>query len=116
MDHIVLKVSNNGMIKWYRDGSISVDLDNILTAKGHIFKGMVAVKLDAGYMDLIEVLEHEIKDDYLILKIKNLVTGKINIISQVLDNNQFNHKWYIVGNGYLYSHINKKVYMKKKSC
>lgn len=58
------------MVKYYKDGSISVPLDKILSAKKHIYKGMVAVKLDAGYMDLVESLKHEIDDGRLILKIK----------------------------------------------
>lgn len=112
MDHIIIKTTNNQMVKWYRDGSISVPLNNILSVKGHIYKGMQAIKLDAGYMDLIEILEHEIKNGFLRLKIKNLVTGQVSEITQILDNdNQF--KWYIVGNGYLYNDINKKLYMGK---
>lgn len=102
-------VQSNNLVTQYRDGSISVPLDNILTAKGHIYKGMKAIIIHGGDMDMIEVIDHCIEDGYLHLKIKNLVTGKISDMYQILEKENDLFLWYIIGLGYLYSMINKQV-------
>lgn len=102
-------VQKNSLVKYYRDGSISVALNNILTAKGHLYKGMKAVKIEGGDMDMIEVLDYWLDDGLLVLKIKNLVTGKVSEISQILDRANDFFLWYLIGLGYLYSMINKQV-------
>lgn len=109
MDHIVQKQSHNSLVKFYIDGSISANLNNILSAKKHIYKGMKAIIIHGGDMDMIEVIDHCVEDGYLHLKIKNLVTGKISDIYQILEKENDLFLWYIIGLGYLYSLINKQV-------
>jgi|SRR6056297_2178987 len=96
MDNIILKTTNNGLVTHYKDGTLSVELDNILSIKKHVYKGMRAIKIEENNMDIIEVMDFGLNDNVLFLEIENQSTGEKSVIKKEVENNSNHHGWWIV--------------------
>jgi hypothetical protein len=68
----------------FKDGSYQVRLDNILTTDQVLYPGMVLLKLEGTHTDVIKILDIQVKDGFLFLKIEDKKTGLPYIISHQL--------------------------------
>jgi hypothetical protein len=71
------------------DGSYQVRLDNILTTDQVLFPGMVLLKLEGTQTDVVKILDIQVKDGFLYLKIEDQKTGLPYIISHQLGSEFF---------------------------
>jgi hypothetical protein len=71
-------------LTWYPDGSIQVRMKNILTTEQVLFPRMLLLKSEGAHSDVVRILEIQMKDRFLYLKIEDQKTGLPYIISHKL--------------------------------
>jgi len=90
MENIIeSNIPTEEIITHYPDGSFQVRMENFLTTDQVLFPGMVLLKLEGTQTDVIIILEIQVKDGFLYLKIEDQKTGLPYIISHNLGSEDY---------------------------
>lgn len=86
----------NGILTYFKDGSVRIDLENILTIDKIVHPDMLLLKQEGSHFDVVQILDIWDEDGYLMIQIKDRKTGRVHIISQILDRNNGYFIWTLI--------------------
>jgi len=102
-------VEAESIVIYHKDGSVQINLPNIWTLNRILFKGMTVVKKEGSHFDAIEILGIYDDDKYVYLTIKNIKTGRVNVISQILDRDNTYFLWSIISLDYFQKMLENRI-------
>ena len=88
------------IVIYYRDGSVQVNLDNILTLDHKLYPNMRVLKQEGSHFDPIEIIGIWDDNEYVYLTIRDIKSGKVGVISQILDWDNKYFLWSIISLGF----------------
>lgn len=107
---ILMKMTKpESIVIYYKDGSVQVNLDNILTLDHKLYPKMRVLKKEGSHFDPIEILHIYDDGNYLYLTVRDIKSGKVGVISQVLDWDNKYFLWSIISLGYFYKMLEDRI-------
>jgi len=104
--------TSNDILTYLPNGGVRIDLDNILTIDKIVHPEMLLLKQESSHFDVIRVLDIWDEDDYLKIKIEDRKTGRVHVISQILDRNNGYFVWTLISYPYAMNMIEDRVIRK----
>ena len=95
-------IEPESILIYHKDGSVQVNLDNILTIDHIVYPHMKVIKYEGNFFDPVEILGIYDDDNYVYLTIKNINTSKVHVISQHLDRDNRYFLWSIISLEYFH--------------
>jgi len=97
------------IVIYHKDGSVQVNLPNILTLNRILYKGMKVVKQEGSLLEPVEIEGIDDDDNYVYLTIKNILTGDVDVISQILDWDNTYFLWSIISLDYFHKMLEERI-------
>jgi len=113
MNYLILNlrkvIEPESILIYYKDGSVQINLDNILTIDHLVFPHMKVLKNEGNYFNPFEILGIYDDNYHVYLTIKNINTGKVNVISQKLDRDNKYFLWSIISLEYFHMMLENRI-------
>lgn len=102
-------IEAESIVIYHKDGSVQINLANIHTDAHIVYPYMKVIKKEGNHYDLIKILGIYDDDQYIYLTIKNIITGSVHVISQILDWDNTYFLWSIISIEYFHKMLEERI-------